>query len=333
MEGTLKDIEQIKKTLKDHGYEYKHIIGRGGFSSVHLCYSLKYKFDFAVKITEKQRLTQDEYNTLIALNHPRIIKLYDAFEDDQSQYLVMEYCMNQTIDKKGKLTYEQFVYYSKQLLDVLSFCHSRNIAHRDIKPENILLDKYENIKLADFGIAKFFRMDKSAEKCGTIKYFAPEMFQSEEICPFKTDIWALGITFFMMATGFYPFQGKTKSDIKRSILIGELNFSKYNVDKRIRFIILKMIQTNPQLRLSADKLLNLSMFSEKVDKKSSYPCFDLNKKRITSTRSMNFDTDLSSTSTDNSQGSEKLKHLHSFKNANLFVEIKRTGKRHLSKPV
>lgn len=329
----MNDLEQIQKTLKEHDYEYKQMIGQGGFSCVYLCYSLKYKYDFAIKVTEKDRLTQDEYNTLVALNHPRIIKLYDAFEDDNWQYLVMEYCINGTIDKKGKLTYEQFIYYAKQLLDILSYCHSRNIAHRDIKPENILLDKYENIKLADFGIAKFFSLNKSVEKCGTIKYFAPEMFKNEEISPFKTDIWALGITFFVMATGFYPFQGKTKNDIKHSILIGELNFTKYNVDKRIRFLILKMIQTNPSLRLSANKLLNLSMFTDTNEKKHSIPCFDCKKKMITSTRSMNFDAVLTSTSIDNSQSSDQFKQLHSFKNVNLFVEVKRTGKRHLSKPI
>lgn len=318
------NIEQVKQILLEHGYEYKQILGQGGFSCVLLCHSLKYKFDFAVKRTAKNRLTIDEYNTLIALNHPHIIKLYDAFEDESSQYLVMEYCQNGTIKQKEKLNYEQFIYYARQLLDALSYCHLNKIAHRDIKPENILFDRYENCKLADFGIAKYFDIDKSDEKCGTIRYFAPEMFQNEEICPFKADIWALGITFFCMATGRYPFQHKSKRDLKQNILIGELNFSKYNVDKRIRFLILKMVQVNPNLRQSPDKLLSLSMFSQSTKKLTSP--LDHRNKHITSTRSMTFDAEMNSISNEYSQGSTHYTSLNSCKCISLFHSTTKTDK-------
>lgn len=81
---------------------------------------------------------------------------------------------------------------------------------------------------------------------------------------FKADVWALGITFFCMATGYYPFNGKTKSDIKKSISIGEINFTKYDIDKRIRFLIVKMTQIAPNLRQSPDKLRSLLMFNQPV---------------------------------------------------------------------
>lgn len=84
----------------------------------------------------------------------------------------MEYCPIGSINQKGKLTYDQFVNYSKQILKALSYCHSLNIAHRDIKPENIFLDQHDQIKLADFGVAKYFTYyNKSDEKCGSLKYF------------------------------------------------------------------------------------------------------------------------------------------------------------------
>lgn len=216
------DIQQKQKTLINHGYEYKRILGKRGFSSVLLCESKKYNHDFAVKMVIKHKLTDDEYNTLISLNHPNIIKIYDAFEDKSAQYLVMEYCPNGTIEEKGCLTYDQFIYYAKQILEALSYCHSIKIVHRDIKPQNIFLDQYDHIKLADFGMAKHYEDDsKSSEKCGSIKYFAPEMFQYKEICLFKADIWALGITFFHMATGCYPFQANSQEELKEYILIGE----------------------------------------------------------------------------------------------------------------
>lgn len=98
------ELEKIQQTLIDHGYEYKQTIGQGGFSYVFLCHSLKYNYDFAVKMTTKDNsLTYDEYSTLISLNHPHIIKLYDAFEDDFAQYLVMEYCQKGTIIQKKEI--------------------------------------------------------------------------------------------------------------------------------------------------------------------------------------------------------------------------------------
>lgn len=255
------DIDQIKQTMLEHGYEYQRTIGAGGFSTVYLCYSIKYDQEFAVKCTRKEGTTRYEFDTLITLNHPNIIRIYDAFEDENSQYFVMEYCSNGTILQKGKLTYEQFVYYSRQIIDALQYCHSKKIAHRDIKPENILIDGYNNVKLADFGIARNFKNnEKSNEKSGTIKYFAPEMFLFDEICPFKADVWALGITFFVMATGKFPFNCYSRQKLKQSILIGELDFIKNKIDKRIQFLISKMSQIQPKLRPSMKKLLEFDIF-------------------------------------------------------------------------
>lgn len=262
------EIEQIKQTVSEHGYEFKRIIGQGGFSNVFLCHSLKYNQDFAIKQARKEKITKHEFDTLVSLNHPNIIRLYDVFEDDNSQYLVMEYCQNGTILQKGKLTYEQFIYYSKQILDALEYCHSKKIAHRDIKPENILIDNYNNVKLADFGMAKNFELnEKSGEKCGTIKYFAPEMFLYNEICPFKADIWSLGVTFYVMATGKYPFVTYSRQKLKQSILIGEFDFIKNKIDQKIQVLINKMTQIQPNLRQTAKKLLGLPMFKVLNDNK------------------------------------------------------------------
>ena len=91
-----------------------------------------------------------------------------------------------------------------------------------------------------------------------------------------------------MITGHYPFHGKTKADIKQNILIGELNFTKYDVDKRIRFLILKMTQKSPNLRLSPDKLLNLAIFSQSSHSKRLNTPTD-NHRHMTTARSMTFE--------------------------------------------
>lgn len=263
--------KQTIQTIHDHGYEFKRIIGKGGFSTVYLCYSKKYNQDFAIKQARKDKITKYEFDMLVFLNHPNIIRIYDVFEDESSQYLVMEYCPNGTILQKGKLEYDQFVSYSKQILDALDYCHSKNIAHRDIKPENILIDNYNKVKLADFGIAKNFGTNnKSKEKCGTMKYFAPEMFLYNEVCPFKADIWALGITFYCMATGKYPFSSHSPQRIKQSILIGEFDFIKNKIDQRILFLINKMTESQPSLRPTPKKIQNFQIFQISKDNKKNH---------------------------------------------------------------
>lgn len=263
----MEEIEQVKEALSNHGYEYIDFLGKGGFSNVLLCQSKKYKQNFAIKRAIKHRLTEDEYNHLINLNHSNIIRLYDAFNDENSQYLVMEYCTNGTILDKGKLSSEKFIYYAKQILEAISFCHSNKIAHRDLKPENIFLDQYDHIKLADFGMAKIFNGDKkSSEKCGSLMFSAPEVFLYQEICPFKADIWALGITFFFMATGKYPFHYKSREELKQLISRGEIDFSHYDVNPKIQALIKKMTIKDQHNRPSVDKLLEMSIFSIKVQK-------------------------------------------------------------------
>lgn len=272
------EYEEFSATLNSHGYEFLKIIGTGGFSNVFLCYCKKYNQNFAIKRAIKKRISKDEFTTLVSLTHPNIIKLYDVFEDDSATYLVMEYCPNGTIDRKGRLTYNQFIFYSKQILNALSYCHSKNISHRDIKPENVFLDQYDNVKLADFGMSKIFdKQEKSKEKCGSLKFLPPEMYQSKEICPFKADIWSLGITFFMMITGAYPFKYKTHEQLKESIMMGILNFSKFNVDQGIRILINKMVQPKAELRPSAEELLKSPIFIENTQTNvSKLPILALN---------------------------------------------------------
>ncbi|KAK8837090.1 hypothetical protein M9Y10_037142 [Tritrichomonas musculus] len=316
------DINHIREILYQHGYEYKNTIGKGGFSNVFLCHSKKYDFDFAVKRAIKNKLTLDEYNTLISLTHPNIVRLYDAFEEESAQYLVMEYCPIGSINQKGKLSYEQFVNYSKQILEALSYCHSLNIAHRDIKPENIFLDQNNNVRLADFGMAKHFDFDdKSDEKCGSLKYFSPEMFQFKEVCPFKADIWALGVTFFSMATGDYPFKGNSPDDLKQNVIKGNFDFDKYDVDVRIRFLIMKMTQQNPDLRQIPEKLLRLPMYNPLTRQKKLSSAVGISSRNSyygtfrpkTRSRSMNFSSLHCSSSDDEQKTSSPLTKLNSFK--------------------
>ncbi|KAK8895435.1 hypothetical protein M9Y10_023899 [Tritrichomonas musculus] len=259
------DLISIKEALSHHGYEYEGFIGRGGFSNVFLCKSTKYNQTFAVKKGEKDHMTKVEFDHLISLDHSNIIKLYDVFNDHESQYLVMEYCPNGTILNKGCLSYDKFVYYAKQILEALAFCHANNIVHGDIKPDNILLDQYDRIKLADFGLARQFDInEKSSDKCGPMMLFPPEMFNMDEIDPFKADIYELGVTFYYMATGSYPYQRIKANDLKNAFLKTDIFSTKNKIHPKIKELIDKMAERNAKELLTAEKLLKLPIFLPKI---------------------------------------------------------------------
>lgn len=258
------NIEQIKEQLYKHGYDYISTIGSGSYSNVFLCKSLKYNDYFAIKCVSHHKVKEYEYNALINLNHPHIIQLYEFFDELDFQYLVMDYCPNNTLKQKGKLNYDQFLLYSKQILKALSFCHSKMISHRDIKPDNVLLDKYNRVKLADFGFAKQFDDNlNSDERVGSLMYCSPELIKGQSsFNPFQADIYALGITFFYMITGNHPFFSTSIEDLKRIITYGQVDFSEYDVDPEIQYMIMKMTSHNPKLRPTAEFLLNLPIYNQ-----------------------------------------------------------------------
>lgn len=263
------DIEQVRTTLLKHGYEYMQTIGQGTFSTVLLCQSQKYNQKFAIKRAIKHKITELEFNILVSLNSTNIIRVYDTFEDDEAQYFVNEYCSQGTVKSKGCLSYDKFIHYARQILEAVKYCHSKKIAHRDIKPENIFIDEYDHIKMADFGMAKIFESNvKSSEKCGSLMFMSPEVIQCQSFCPFKADIWALGVTFYYMITGNYPFQGNSREELKRMIFLGDFDFDSYDIDPQIRFMISKMTSRNVDSRPTADKLLKYPMFMETRKKKN-----------------------------------------------------------------
>lgn len=259
-------FQKIQETLNQHDYEFKKIIGSGSFSQIMLCHSTKYDQDFAIKRTSKYRITESEYNTIKSLDHPNIIKLYDAFEDESAQYLVMEYCSNGTLKQKKKLSKEKFITYAKQILSAVLYCHSQKLAHRDIKPDNIFIDQYDKIKLADFGFAKKFEFnEESNEVCGSLRCSSPEKLSSPFFCPFKADVWALGITFFYMIAGCFPFDAKYPEELKHYIIYNYIDFSIIDISPKIKFIIERAVIKNPKMRPTVEELVQISLFTSKND--------------------------------------------------------------------
>jgi [calcium/calmodulin-dependent protein kinase] kinase len=151
------------------------------------------------------------------LDHPNVLRLFEIIDNPQESkiYLITEFVKNGSLanrlKSKPKLSEEQMRKIFRQLITAVEYCHYvPNIIHRDIKPDNILIDEEENIKLGDFGVSLLIPEDGSelvTSNAGSDKFFSPEACMSKTYRGRVTDLWACGVTLYVMATGTYPFKG------------------------------------------------------------------------------------------------------------------------------
>lgn len=160
-----------------------------------------------------------EARTLACLEHPNIVQWKNSIEENGQLYLIMQFVDGENVEKRlenrGKLPLDEVVPLMIQALAGLIYVHSKNIIHRDIKPSNILIQPNGEVKLADFGIAKFSGMPKHTQTgmtIGTYQYMSPEQILGKEL-DIRSDIYSMGITLFEMVTGKPPFEGETEFDI------------------------------------------------------------------------------------------------------------------------
>ena len=234
--------------LKEKGYQILSSIGQGAFSRCYLVQSLKYQTNFVCKVIQtdqdsKTKKFQETYyaeiDALVHLDHPHIIKIYDHWHVDSKMVLVLEYCEHGSLNKKisrGKPIADlTLISYTKQLIEILFYCHSNMLSHHDIKPSNIFIDSYGRLKLGDFGLAHFGSVSKSI--VGSLAYMAPEIFNRKPYDSFKADIWALGVTLYQIATGKLPFSAETHEELIPLVRKGE-----YEIPKHVPAIVASVIK-------------------------------------------------------------------------------------------
>ena len=148
-----------------------------------------------------------EKKILEELNHPFIVNLFGAFQDDKNLYLLLEYVIGgeffSHLRKAGRFPNDTAKFYAAQITLVFEHLHSMMILYRDLKPENLLLDSDGNCKVTDFGFAKKVEY-RTWTLCGTPEYLAPEIILSKGHGK-AVDWWALGILMYEMLAGYPPF--------------------------------------------------------------------------------------------------------------------------------
>lgn len=144
------------------------------------------------------------------LLHPHIARLYEVVITEKLVWLVLEYCPGDELYayvlRHGRLSTDQVQRIFAQLCGAVAYIHTKNIVHRDLKLENILLDKFDRVKLCDFGFTRECEPKRLLQTfCGTICYAAPEMVRGEKYQGQAVDVWALGIILYALLCGELPF--------------------------------------------------------------------------------------------------------------------------------
>jgi serine/threonine protein kinase len=178
---------------------------------------------FGAPVEQKQFLR--EAQIVSQLSHPAIINLYDVgIEDGNVAYLVMEYVSGKTLQQmlsESPIPLPRACGWAADLAGALGSAHRAGIIHGDVKPGNILVTEDGNVKLGDFGIARFAtQVSGSGRMMGTPAYLSPEQILGEPQNT-KSDLFSLGIVLYQMVTGVPPFEGSSVSAVCAQILSAE----------------------------------------------------------------------------------------------------------------
>lgn len=216
-------MENILGTKLADRYLIEELVGVGGMCNVYRAFDAEALQTVAVKMLRDEYAADEEYlrrfrnesRAINALSHPNIVKIYDVVLDAPNPYLVMEYVsgitLKEYIDRKKPLPGRTAANIAGLVLTALQCAHENGIVHRDVKPQNIMVTEKGEVKVMDFGIARF-AMSQShtidGNAIGSVHYISPEQALGDAVDQ-RTDIYSVGVILFEMLCGRLPFDGES----------------------------------------------------------------------------------------------------------------------------
>ena len=230
-------VTQLSAGAQLGPYRIEAPLGAGGMGEVFRAVDTRLGRPVAIKVCNEEFSArfEREARAISSLNHPNICTLHDVGATPTGAgFLVMELVQGQTLRARlaqGALPIEQVQRFGVQLADALAHAHAHGIIHRDLKSANIIITPEGRVKLLDFGLAKRVMGVLTEEAAGrtqpsltavgavagTPAYLAPEQLQGKPADE-RSDIWALGVVLYEMASGAHPFHGKTVFELVSAIL-------------------------------------------------------------------------------------------------------------------
>ena len=212
--------ERAPGTIVDQ-YVLTEILGRGGMGIVYKARDTVVQRDVAIKFLPRTISTDDTNSTRFLtearaagqLNHPNVVSLFGVGHHEGDMFLIMELArgsVSELLEKAGHLDWSEATHIILQACRGLHAAHQAGFVHRDIKPQNLLITAHDVIKIADFGVARF--VDASSmcisPVAGTPYYMSPEQCRGET-SDARSDVYALGATYYTLLTGRKPYADST----------------------------------------------------------------------------------------------------------------------------
>jgi serine/threonine protein kinase len=243
-------------------------VGRGSTGVVYLSHDPYYRRDVAIKVynleshdEDRARVTRkmflSEAHMVGMLQHPNILPIFDAGEENGHYYIVTEHVHGaRTLSAYCKpdnlLPVDDVVEVMYKCAKALHYAHSRGVIHRDIKPSNIMLTQANDVRIIDFGIALVADSEISRIEgiAGSPSYMSPEQVQSLEITN-RSDLYSLGAVLYEMLTGFRPFRGGNLSKLLHQIVYATaqpIHALRPDIPEVLETSVAKALQKDPAKR-------------------------------------------------------------------------------------
>lgn len=251
-------------------YQILEVLGEGGMGYV---YKVRHSFlntVFAIKVIKEEFVSHaevlerflQEARVGVSLDHPHIVKIFDADEVEGIYYIRMEFFPGQNlaglVKEKGVVDFSTITRWGTQLADALNYAHQQQIIHRDVKPSNVLVNPEGLAKLADFGLAKAWQkagapqLTRDRQMLGTIQYISPEQLKDSKNVDPRADIFSLAATLYFSLVGIPPFGQEPLGKVMHNIIHADpFPIQRQDIPKNLQVVLFKAMEKDPNKRFAS----------------------------------------------------------------------------------
>jgi serine/threonine protein kinase len=255
-------------------FRIERLLGRGGMAKVYYGWDIKLERPVAIKVIDERYRDDHAYTerfvrearAVAAWNHPNILKVYHAGDENGIYYFVMEYVRGLDLGKiiqhytnAGELLpLADVLRVGRATADALDYAHLKGVIHRDVKPSNVLVSEDERVVLADFGLALTVSQGTIGEVFGSPHYISPEQARNSAEAVPQSDLYSLGVMLYEMMVGVLPFDDPAPTSLALMHLTQDPPAPRTinpNISMAEQAVLLKALRKSPQERFQTGREL------------------------------------------------------------------------------